>query len=275
MPTVASQLIENDGAKVTLTTPAGKNLWDSTVGKYEHWIEWEPKAGCPPGFLAQKVKRDIKYQFARFATAASGDYTLNWEREQTIEAEYWEIWDVVVHRTGEVTIYPAVMWQSGQYATSYGAMALAALKRDTNKRPSTTPHMLGYRAHDLFEERSPDPNKGVKGTFKIKGSVYLLPSGDAVAERWVEDYLSSARRGMHFGTPACYTGGPLWQREGNFRKPADAYRIMTRFEAGEFYDVKAKHLTDAKITPKPGDPNVKTEWKSRPYPLRFWQSSVP
>jgi hypothetical protein len=270
---------ENAGARIHLDSrPVSWNELNNGRANYSHWIAWEADNNCPPGFLAQKVKRDIKYSFGRLSTSGA-TYSWNWGVELTERAEYWEIWEVVVPERNRVRIYPAARStrDGGGFATSHGVLTREALKLDTNKRPPASPANLDYEAHDVFEERHPDPSaqnkRAAKGRFKIKGSVFFLPSGERLADAWVDRYFQSARRNMTFGTHNDYTGGPLWQNNGNFAKPDSTFRIMTRFEAGEFYHVTAEHLQVGPLTPPiTNRPEIRSEWKERVYPLHRWQT---
>jgi len=270
----------NPGAKINLTTRA--RIWNNLNNgnaNYTHWILWEADSTCPPGFLAQKVKRDIKYRYGRVIPSSGPGRLATWEWGIELQeaAEYWEIWEVVVKRItakiGSVHIYPAASGVSGEYATSHGRMPRQQLKLDQNKRPPATPESYSYWAHDVFEERNPNSQRPVKGKFKIKGSVYFLPSGNRAADDWVDRYLRTAQRELKFGPNSNYTGGPLWQNAGDFAKPDSTFRNMTRFEAGEFYDVRREHLQVGGLTPTLSNPpDIKTEWKDRVYPLHRWQT---
>jgi len=223
------------------------------------------------------VKRDLKYSFGRLSAASVATRSWNWGIELSEEAEYWEIWEVVVAGVDRVRIYPAARAarDGGGYATSHGTQTREQLQGDTNQRPAATSANLDYEAHDVFEERTPDPSfqKAVKGRFKIKGSVFFLPTGERRADAWVDRYFQSAKRNLKFGTHNNYTGGPLWQNGGNFPKPDRSFRIMTRFEAGEFYDVRAEHLQVGGITPTiTSQPAIRSEWNERVYPLHRWQT---
>lgn len=263
-------------SKIHLVTRA--RIWGT---RYHHSIEWRADLDCPAGFLAQKIKRDIKYQFGRMSTAPgqSGQYRWSWMPELTERAEYWEIWEVVVHTAGTIRrpyIYPALTSTASNYATSHGPrtrQALLAEVADQYKRPPATPATLSYWSHDVFEESSPNPQIATKGRFKIKGSVFMLPSGTQAADAWVDRYLASAQRGLTFGPRNDYTGGPLWQNRGDFPKPPANFRVMTRFEAGAFYDVQQRHLTASGLKPTSSitnSPSTKSEWTERQYPLRAW-----
>jgi hypothetical protein len=224
---------------------------------YRHLIYWKALDGCPPGFLVQKVERDLKWQTG--SISVGGRWT--WSSKASIKVAYWELWEVVEGYDGGkvmgACVYPAVLGQADSYATSRGVVTGDALLKDTNKRPPETGAHYNYDdvyAHDIFEESRPKfaVTQGgkkvigylpVKGTFKIKGSVFFLPSADATAKTWTDAFLDhpTTQRGKKytFIVIHTYTGGPLWMRDSTgVSTPHDRYRVVTRYEAGEFLNVK-------------------------------------
>ena len=191
-----------------------------------------------------------------FGKVVSGSKRWEWEPKVTVRAFYWEIWEVVVaaQRNGNarrMRVYPAI--NLGLYATSRGQLMQIEIDADQNKRPPEAPENYDYESHDLFGESRPgaSPEKAIRGMFKIKGTVYFLPNQDGREHPWVTAFLDGAERNLRVLTAynSFYTGGPLWQRESFFRPPGGT-KIITRYEAGEFYDVRQAHITpDCKERP--------------------------
>jgi hypothetical protein len=238
---------------------------------YRHVIRWVPSPTCPPGFLVQKVERDIKWHKGSISNDAWA-----WADQSSFSVAYWELWEILP--CGKNTLSPSFMARipdadidsddflsqlpsihaqsigqtqqilklcvfpgnisrddlgSPRFATSWGTMGLDALKLDTHKRPPKRAQDIEFpgqiEAHDMFEESRPIP-RPVKGTFKIKGTVFLLPYDQLAATQWTDAFLGNrnTQRNKSYTSQICtstYTGGPLWMSDAGLtgiRPPATA-----------------------------------------------------
>lgn len=187
-----------------------------------------------------------------------------WGLEKVLTANYWELWEAVAPiakfveyakmksedlkvrlaaGVNKICIYPAIMKTYdgiAQYATSRGVKSEAEMEMSTDKlEDDKTPSLLDYDSHDVFRESRPATDgrgMAMKGTFKIKGSVYYLPKSDTTVNGWVSSYLSQASRTFKvncFGNVK-YSGGVLLQ-VGAIDKPPSRYRVMTRYEGRKIH----------------------------------------
>lgn len=240
---------------------------DTAKNLYTHEVGWIAQTGCEPGFLAQKIDRSFKYSVG--SVDSRGRWT--WGQETVCRARYWEIWEIVDAPAGRgspqrIRIYPGVHSSLALLATSRGLLTRDELKIDTNKRPAAQAENFDYVAHDLFEESRPKAQltSPMKGRFKIKGTVYYLPSGRTGEHAWVTGFLDIAERNKQHGisNKSCYTGGPLWQCDGTMANPPGSALIITRYEAGKFYDVRTGHIPSTCTNA----PDIDSYSRSRPYP---------
>ena len=215
----------NKNAPVSMVTVVRE--FDQTKLEAHHSVRWVPTAGCPDGYILQRIKRDTKITPGR----RDGQGGLSWDKNpsKVDRGDYYELWEVIKSGVYPCKAVGGLLFSDGRVYSEGNDVPEAYIRG---------PGVADYAKRPLYHDNfgiKPKGGRIFKGTAKILGEVFFLPKTQADTMQWMKDFKKLAKRNVQHGV---FWGGILLTRaSSDVSKLSDSFKVMTRYEAAEFIEI--------------------------------------